>query len=77
MESTLLTAAAQLGVAPFLALIIFYWYRQDTKESLVAKERNVEREREDKIYLLEALERNTQVLTELTTLVKKLNGKSS
>lgn len=75
MESSILQAAAQLGIAPFLALIIFYWYRQDMKDEMANRDRRLEKEREDKIYLLETLERNTQALTELTILVKKLNGK--
>jgi len=64
----IITALADSSIALILAMVVIYWNRNDMKEY-------ANREREDKILLMKALQENTQVLSELKTLVQRLNGK--
>jgi len=69
-ETTIINAALGLGVGGVLAIIIFLCYRQDRNKS------------EDRLTGLlkqdqKSRESNTEALTELVTLIKKLNGKWS
>jgi len=64
-----------LGVGGVLAVIIFLMYRRDMKEwsrrlNDISKDLNKSRSAENR-----SRDRNTKVLSELSTLVKKLNGK--
>jgi len=61
-------ALADNSIALILSLVVIYWNRKDTKEY-------AEREREDKLLLVKALQENTQVLSELKAFVQRLNGK--
>ena len=64
----IITALADSSIALTLALVVIYWNRNDMKE-------HANREREDKVLLMKALQENTQILSELKTLVQRLNGK--
>lgn len=64
----IITALADSSIALILAMVVIYWNRNDMKEY-------ANREREDKVLLMKALQENTQVLSELKTLVQRLNGK--
>jgi len=64
----IITALADSSIALVLSLVVIYWVRNDTKEY-------ANREREDKLLLVKALQENTQVLSELKTLVQRINGK--
>jgi hypothetical protein len=64
----IITALADSSIALVLSLVVIYWIRNDTKEY-------ANREREDKLLLMRALQENTQILSELKTLVQRLNGK--
>ena len=64
----IITALADSSIALTLALVVIYWNRNDMKE-------HANREREDKVLLMRALQENTQILSELKTLVQRLNGK--
>jgi hypothetical protein len=65
----IIKAAADSSIALVLALVVIYWNRKDSKE-------HAEKERDDKLLLMTTLRENTEVLTELKTLVQRLNGKS-
>jgi len=64
----IITTLADSSIALVLSLVVIYWIRNDTKEY-------ANREREDKLLLVKALQENTQVLSELKTFVQRLNGK--
>ena len=64
----IITALADSSIALTLALVVIYWNRNDMKE-------HANRERGDKVLLMKALQENTQILSELKTLVQRLNGK--
>ena len=69
MEITeIIKACADSSIALVLALVVIYWNRKDSKE-------HADKEREDKLLLMTTLQENTKVLTELKTLVQRLNGK--
>jgi hypothetical protein len=63
-----ITALAEQSIALVLAIVVIYWNRKDAKE-------HTARERDDKLLLVKVLQENTQILTELKTLVQRLNGK--
>ena len=63
----LVTALAEQSIALVLAMVVIYWNRKDGKE-------HAARERDDKLLLVKVLQENTQILTELKTLVQRLNG---
>jgi len=71
----LLIAASSLGVGGFLGTIIFIMYRQDRKcsEERIAKiaEQSQEIINRDQ----ETREANTKALTELTTVLERMNGR--
>lgn len=71
----IIQALAEQSIALVLALVVIHWNRKDTKEY-------AEREREDKLLLVKALQENTQTMTELKavvmevkTLFQRLNGR--
>lgn len=66
--SDIIKACGDYGIAVILALVVIYWNRKDSKKY-------VAQEREDKLLLIKTLQENTQVLTELKTLVQRVNGK--
>ena len=76
----LLQIAGSLGVGAFLGLIIFLMYRQDRKAS---EKRHLEawRASEERFSKLieqdqESRRENTKALTELVTLLLRMNGKN-
>jgi cbb3-type cytochrome oxidase subunit 3 len=79
MTINILEIAGSLGVGAFLAMVIFLMYRQDRKHSQ-------DQAREDRKFMEDRLtallekdqksrEENTKALTELTTLLMRMNGK--
>ena len=75
----LLQVGGSLGVGAFLGLIIFLMYRRDRKSS-------EDRLREDRKYMEDRLtkiieadqesrHKHTEALTELTILLRKMNGR--
>jgi hypothetical protein len=64
----IIKAAADNSIALVLALVVIYWNRKDAKE-------HISQEREDKLLMVKTLQENTAILTELKTLVRRLNGK--
>jgi len=66
----LLQIAAGLGVGGFLGLCIFLMYRQDRKSSEKRLTSLLEKDQGSR-------EENTKVLSELVTLIRRLNGHSS
>ena len=74
---------ADAGGLFLLALTALYWGRVDAQRRVeeVKKWATQEREdklqeREDKILMVQSLQKNTQVLAEIKVLVERLNGKS-
>lgn len=63
----IITALADSSIALVLSLVVIYWIRHDAKEY-------AERERNDKLLLMKAIQENTTTLTELIILLKRLNG---
>jgi hypothetical protein len=64
----IIAALADNSIALILSLVVIYWNRKDTKE-------HADRERADKMLIMKALQENTQMLSELKSLVQRLNGK--
>ena len=75
IEGSLIGALASLGVSGVLAAVILFMYCRFRDQT----ERETNRREDRMATLLEAemetRERNTKALTELTTLVQRLNGK--
>lgn len=80
----LIRSAAELGLGPLIAILIIYWYRQDTKEREALEKAKAEKEledakqrffieREDKLLLIKTLQEHTVTTTELTVLLKRIN----
>ena len=71
--------AASLGVGAFLGTLIFLMYRWDRKksENQLREDRKFMEDRLDKIINAynTVLSKNTEVLTELVTLIRRFNGK--
>ncbi len=63
----ILTAASSLGVGAFLGTLIFIMYRQDRKSSEKRLTKLLEEDQETR-------REHTEAITELTTLVRRLNG---
>jgi len=75
----ILNLIGSLGVGAFLALIIFFMYRRDRNETL-RQQREDRKFMEDRLTKLleddqQSREANTRTLTELTTLISRLNGR--
>ena len=75
----LMQIAGSLGVGAFLGTLIFFCYRQDRKAS---EKRHLEawQKSEERLIKLidrdqETREENTKVMTELITLITRLNGR--
>jgi len=66
--SEILQLASGLGGGIFLAVIIFLMYRQDRKASEKRLTHLLEQDQETR-------KENTEVLTELVTLITRLNGR--
>lgn len=86
MEMDLVKVLAEGGPLLTALILILYWNRKEAKERierertdaerlLAKEEERHEESRMDKTILINALSKNTQILTELTTLVKRLNGR--
>lgn len=79
MELSILEALAGYGVGGILAVIIFFMYRKDrkTSENRLREDRKFMEERLTKIIHEDQNTRkeNTVAVTELVTLIKRLNGK--
>ena len=75
----ILQEAASLGVGAFLGLIIFLMYRQDRKatERRIFENAKITEERLAKLLEEDQDTRkdHTKALTELTTLITRLNGR--
>ena len=65
----IISLVGSLGVGAFLGVIIFFMYRQDRRVSEKRLTRLLEEDQKSR-------EDNTKALTELTTLLFRLNGKS-
>lgn len=65
----IISLVGSLGVGAFLGVIIFFMYRQDRRASEKRLTRLLEEDQKSR-------EDNTKALTELTTLLFRLNGKS-
>lgn len=79
MESSIVEVACSMGVGALAFVVVFIMYRKDKKAS-------EERQREDRKFMEDRLtklleqdqesrEANTKALTELVTLISRLNGK--
>lgn len=75
----MLESAAGLGVGALLAVVIFFVYRWDRKasEDRLREDRKFMEDRLTKIIDADQVTRgeNTKVMSELTTLLLRLNGK--
>jgi len=69
IEQLLLEAIRQ-GGAIALAMVIWYYSRQDANKRVAEADVKLGQEREDKKLLLDALDRNTTALTRLSTLME-------
>ena len=69
MEWSVIQGILSLGVGGVLAIVIFIMYRRDKKTSEERLAGLLDR-------VFDTWERHTEVLTELTVLIKRLNGKS-
>jgi len=81
MNLDIIQLLADSGVALLVTVVLLYWNRMDAKDRLEEMRQQLEREREqaiqerqDKVLMIDALHNNTQVLTELTVLLKRRNG---
>jgi hypothetical protein len=79
MEIEVLNALAGLGAGGILAAIIFFIYRSDRKAS-ECQLREDRKFMEDRLTLMleqdqDTREENTKALSELTTLLNRMNGK--
>ncbi|KKK90965.1 hypothetical protein LCGC14_2717720 [marine sediment metagenome] len=70
MELSILEALAGYGVGGILAVIIFFMYRLDRKSSERRLTKLLEKDQESR-------DENTKATTELTILIRRLNGKLS
>lgn len=70
MELSVISLLASLGVGGVLGIAIFFMYRQDRKYSEKHLRNIIERDQESREGL-------TKVLTELVTLLQRLNGRKS
>jgi hypothetical protein len=59
---------ADSSISLVLALVVIYWNRKDMKEY-------ADREREDKLLVVKALQDNTSALAGVKMLLERLNGK--
>jgi hypothetical protein len=82
MNLDIIQLLADSGVALLVTIVLLYWNRMDAKDRLEEMKQLVERERcqadqerADKLLMIETLQHNTEVLSELLTMVKRLNGK--
>ena len=75
----LMQSAASLGVGALFGLVVFFVYRTDRKDSerRILENRLMMEDRLSKILLQDQLTRemHTKALTELTTLLVRLNGR--
>ena len=71
----ILSSLADAGLGLLIAVIVIYWNRIDAKERIAEAKEHFQQEREDKLLLIETLQKNTQVLAEIKILVERLNGK--
>lgn len=69
MEWSIIDGVLSLGVGGVLAVIIFIMYWRGKKASEALLSNLLDR-------VLDSMERHTEVLTELTVLIKRLNGKT-
>lgn len=72
LNSGLIQLALNAGVGTFLALVVIYWYRQDAERRIEDMKNLAQREREDKVLLIQALQENTRVLTELRQILESM-----
>ena len=77
METDLLKLLVDSGALTVAVILMLYWRKQETH---AREQRDLERlqgEREDKLLMISTLQHNTEVLSEMVTLVRQLNGKIS
>lgn len=79
----ILSNLSDAGLGLLIAVLVIYWNRIDAKEQVAEAEKRVveakeqsQQEREDKLLLIDSLQKNTRVLAELKVLVERFNGKS-
>lgn len=79
----ILKVAVNGGVGLVLAILVLRWQREDGKERAAACKECCERERSarederaDKLLMVDALQRNTQALTEVVEAVRSIGGVS-
>jgi len=70
----LLIEAIRQGGAIALAMVIWYYSRQDANKRVAEADVKLGQEREDKRLLMDALDRNTTALTRLSTLMETWIG---
>ena len=75
IDISLIEAFASLGIGALFALVILYMYRIDRKASEKRLLKLLEQDQEIRREYTQALIAHTEVLTELVTLVKRLNGR--
>ena len=77
----ILQLAGSLGVGAFLGLIIFLMYRADrhNSENKLREDRKFMEDRLDKIISSynSTITKNSEILTELVTLLRRMNGRLS
>lgn len=80
MEATeFIQSVVDSGIATLLAVVVIYWYRQDSKERVDNERKRTEeakvlaaQEREDKLLLIRTVKSNTEAMTELRTSIKEM-----
>lgn len=70
MDIEILTTLSSLGIGAIFGIVVFLIYRQEKKATEDRLGKLLEKEQETR-------ERHTAVLTELVTLLKKINGHGS
>ncbi len=72
MTPELIQLFSNAGIAGLLAAVVIYFWRADHKERQDEERGSTERERDDKMQMLNALQNNTRVLSEMVTLIRSL-----
>ncbi len=70
METNMITAMSTLGVGAVFGIVVFYVYRQEKRSTEDRLTKLLEDEQKSR-------DTNSTVLSELVTLLKKMNGKDN
>jgi len=80
MEHSIIEAVCSLGVGAVFGITAFFFYRRDRKasEDQLRQDRVFMEDRMDKIINRDqdSREKNTEALKEMTTVLKRMNGKN-